>query len=133
MLFSSPTVVFAPNNPTLYAIADAALNLKQPYDSLRVVSLGVGSYPEPKSWRSLFKFLPSVSLIQKILGTNTCSMETLRSILFDNVKTVRISETFNEPEMATDLLETNLKKLNRLVQKGRDSFGKMNKPLENYY
>jgi len=37
--------------------------------------------------------------------------------LFDNVKTVRISETFNEPEMATDLLETNLKKLNRLFKK----------------
>jgi uncharacterized protein len=51
-------------------------------------------------------------------------METLRSILFGNVKTVRISDTFNEPELATDFLENNLKKLNRLVQKGRDSFAK---------
>ena len=65
-----------------------------------------------------------VPLIQTILGTNTCSMETLRKILFREVKTVRVSETFSEPEMATDFLENNLKKLNRLVQKGRDSFAK---------
>lgn len=120
---------FCANNPTLYAIADATRSLKKPYESLRVVSLGVGSYPEPKTWRRFLKFVPTVPFIQKILGTNTCSMETLRFILFGNVKTVRISETFNEPEMATDLLEKNLKKLNRLVQKGRDSFAKNEKAI----
>jgi len=116
---------FCANNPTLYAIADATRSLKQNRESLRVVSLGVGSYPEPKKWtRSLLKYWPGVSFIQKILGTNTCSMETLRSILFGDVKTIRISETFHEPEMATDLLEKDLRKLNRLIQKGRDSFAK---------
>jgi patatin-like phospholipase/acyl hydrolase len=115
---------FCANNPTLYAIADATGNLKKEYESLRVVSLGVGSYPERRTWRSLLKFVPTISFIQKILGTNTCSMETLRSILFDDVKTVRISENFTEPDMATDLLENDLKKLNRLMQKGRDSFRK---------
>lgn len=115
---------FCANNPTLYAIADATRSLRQSYESLRVISVGVGSYPEPKNWRSMLKFFPTVALIQKILGTNTCSMETLRAILFGNVKTVRISDTFNEPELATDFLENNLKKLNRLVQKGRDSFAK---------
>jgi patatin-like phospholipase/acyl hydrolase len=121
---------FCANNPTLYAIADATRSLKKPYDALRVVSLGVGSYPEPKTWRRFLKFVPTVPFIQKILGTNTCSMETLRFILFGNVKTVRISETFNEPEMATDLLEKDLKKLNRLVQKGRDSFAKNEQALK---
>lgn len=115
---------FCANNPTLYAIADATKSLKQPLDALRVLSLGVGSYPEPRTWRSYLKFVPMVSFIQTILGTNTCSMETLRKILFRDVKTVRVSETFSEPEMATDFLENNLKKLNRLVQKGRDSFAK---------
>jgi patatin-like phospholipase/acyl hydrolase len=115
---------FCANNPTLYAIADATRSLKKTPESLRVLSLGVGSYPEPKSWRSFLKFVPTVPFIQKILGINTCSMETLRSIFFGHVKTVRISEVFNEPEMATDLLERDLTKLNRLAQKGRDSYAK---------
>lgn len=115
---------FCANNPTLYAIADATRSLKRSYESLRVLSLGVGSYPEPKTWRSLLKLFPTIPFIQKIMGTNTSSMETLRFILFGDLKTVRINEIFNEPEMATDLLEHDLKKLNRLIQKGRDSFGK---------
>lgn len=115
---------FCANNPTLYAIADATRSLKQSYDSLRVVSLGVGSYPEPDNWRGLLNVIPTVAFIQKILGINTCSMETLRFILFGNVTTVRISDTFNEPDLATDFLENDLKKLNRLIQKGRDSFAR---------
>jgi predicted acylesterase/phospholipase RssA len=116
---------FCANNPTLYAIAEATHNLKQDFAILRVLSLGVGSYPEPWSIRRLAKLWPGVPFIQKILGINTCSMETLRGILFDDkVKTVRISETFDEPGMATDLLEHDQTKLNRLLQKGRDSFGK---------
>jgi patatin-like phospholipase/acyl hydrolase len=115
---------FCANNPTLYAIADATQTLQQSYDSLRVLSLGVGSYPEPWNLRRLFKFWPGVRLIQKILGINTCSMETLRGILFGGVQSVRVSETFNEPELATDFLEHDLTKLNRLIEKGRDSFAK---------
>jgi patatin-like phospholipase/integrase-like protein len=97
---------FCANNPTLYAIADATRVLRQPYESLRVISLGVGSYPEPTNWRRWLKIFPTVPFIQKILGTNTCSMETLRFILFSNVQTVRINETFNEPELATIFWKT---------------------------
>jgi len=43
--------------------------------------------------------------------------------LFRQVPTIRINDSFTEPEMATDLLEHDLSKLNRLVQKGRLSFG----------
>ena len=49
-------------------------------------------------------------------------MEQLRSILFSDVKTIRISDTFEKPEMATDLMEHNLKKLNILRQRGSESF-----------
>jgi hypothetical protein len=49
-------------------------------------------------------------------------MEQLRELQYPDTPTVRISETFNEPTMATDLLEHNLTKLNRLVQKGRMSY-----------
>src|SRR5665647_2521243 len=41
---------FCANNPTLYAIADATLALKNSHGKLRVISLGVGSYPQPALW-----------------------------------------------------------------------------------
>lgn len=122
---------FCANNPTLYAIADAISALKIEPENMRVISLGVGSYPSPTVWRKagrlfqnwkLIRHLPSVDFLQKILGTNTCSMEVLRSVLFKNVQTIRINDSFIEPDMATDLLEHDLTKLNRLVQKGRLSF-----------
>ena len=122
---------FCANNPALYAIADATLALKQHHDNLRVVSLGVGSYPEPSFWKKAGRLRGGWGLVrhglnsdflQKILGVNTCSMEVLRNILFKNVPTIRISDAFVEPAMATDLLEHDLNKLNRLVQKGRLSY-----------
>lgn len=132
---------FCANNPTLYAIADAALALQRPLTDLRVVSLGVGSYPQPALWKragrllrnwALMRHVPNSDFLQKILGTNTCSMEVLRSVLFKNVATVRISDAFVEPEMATDLLEHDLNKLNRLVQKGRLSFATHEEKLKEF-
>jgi hypothetical protein len=132
---------FCANNPALYAIADATLALKQEHRNLRVVSLGVGSYPEPSFWKKMGRALGGWSLIrhgfnsdylQKILGVNTCSMEVLRSILFKDVPTIRISDAFVEPEMATDLLEHDLGKLNRLVQKGRLSYAQNGKTLKEF-
>ena len=122
---------FCANNPTLYAIADATLALKNSHGNLRVISLGVGSYPQPALWKragrlirnwALMRHAPGSDFLQKILGTNTSSMDVLRNILFKDVPTIRISDSFVEPTMATDLLEHDLNKLNRLVQKGRLSF-----------
>src|SRR5712692_9010333 len=117
---------YCANNPTLYAIADAVNALGKPHSTLRVVSIGVGVYPEPKRWGMawLFKRLLSVQLLQKTLNINTFSMEQLRTILFKNVATVRINDTFERPEMATDLMESNLSKLNMLYQRGGESFAK---------
>lgn len=122
---------FCANNPTLYAIADATKALNYAHSNLRVLSLGVGSYPEPTLIKKVRRALGGFGIIrhafnsgflQKILGTNTCSMEGLRGVLFKDVPTIRISETFAEPTMATDLLEHDLSKLNRLIQKGRSSY-----------
>jgi len=117
---------YAANNPTLYAIADATMALKIPRADIRVVSIGVGVYPQPSRtffdavwWR---RYLLSVQLLQKTLEINTQSMDQLRSIAFKDVETVRISDTFEKPEMATDLFEHNLEKLNILRQRGRESF-----------
>jgi len=116
---------YCANNPTLYAIADAAQALGRPPSELRVVSVGVGVYPEPRSWRSWLKtWFVSRQLLQKTLNVNTASMEQLRAILFKDAPTVRISDTFERPEMATDLLESDLTKLNILYQCGGESFAK---------
>jgi predicted acylesterase/phospholipase RssA len=115
---------YCANNPTLYAIADASVALQKPLSALRVVSLGVGVYPEPPRWSTWFlkRFVVSVQLLQKTLNVNTLSMEQLRTILFKDVRAVRINDTFERPEMATDFLESDLKKLNLLYQRGGESF-----------
>ena len=126
---------YCANNPTLYAIADAVHALKRDRHDIRIVSVGVGVYPEPKPpfWMRLAKrYVVSVELLQKTLEINTQSMDQLRQVLFHDVPTVRISDTFAQPEMATDLLEHDLAKLDVLFQRGRESFESREKQLRDY-
>ena len=74
----------------------------------------------------------SVQLLQKTLEINTQSMDQLRHVLFRNIPTVRISDTFEQPEMATDLFEHNMTKLNILRQRGGESFAKHEATLKDY-
>ncbi len=116
---------YCANNPTLYAIADATVALGREPRNIRVVNVGVGVYPEPKPGLKMWfakKYLTSVQLLQKTLEINTQSMDQLRALLFKDVPTIRISDTFEQPEMATDLMECNPDKLNLLRQRGRESF-----------
>jgi uncharacterized protein len=132
---------FCANNPSLYAIADAHLPLANSRENIRLVSLGVGSYPQPpffkragraiRDW-SIVKHIPSSDFIQKILDTNTSSMETLYKILFKDVPAIRINQKYTEPELATDLMEHDLAKLERLTQKGRRSFGAHEEKLRSF-
>ena len=126
---------YCANNPTLYAIADALVALKVPPEHIRVVSVGVGVYPEPKPGLKMWlakKYLVSVQLLQKTLEINTQSLDQLRDILFKDVPTVRISDTFEKPEMATDLFEHNLTKLNILRQRGAESYASRELILKQY-
>lgn len=117
---------FCANNPTLYAIADATVALEVPPENIRVVSLGCGNYPPPPvNWWTVDYWkqkTPGVQLLQKTLEINTQSMDQLRVILYKHIQTVRISQSFSEPAMATDLFEHDLKKLNVLTQRGVQSF-----------
>jgi predicted acylesterase/phospholipase RssA len=115
---------YCANNPTLYAIADATRALKHPISALRVLSVGVGEYPEPKYWlgKRLARRFFLARLLQKTLDINTTSMDRLRAVLFSDVATVRISDRFDKPEMATDLMESDLVKLGMLYQRGGESF-----------
>jgi predicted acylesterase/phospholipase RssA len=126
---------YCANNPTLYAIADAIHALKHERSNIRVVSVGVGIYPEPpQGWKMWFakRYLISVQLLQKTLEINTQSMDQLREILFKDIPTIRISDTFERPEMATDLMEHDLDKLNVLRQRGGESFATRESRLKEF-
>ena len=117
---------YCANNPTLYAIADAVKALNMKNEQLRIVSIGVGNYPEPpRYWHNwLISRFFLVRLLHKTLGINTHSMEQLTSLLFKDVPIVRINDTYSTPDMAADLTEHNMQKLNILYQRGKESFGK---------
>jgi len=124
---------YCANNPTLYAIADAVNALKKDIKDLSIVSIGVGVYLEPRrSFMMWFakKYVLSVQLLQKTLEINTQSMDQLREILYKDVDIVRINDTYEKPEMATDLMEHNMNKLNILRQRGRESFATREKQLK---
>lgn len=127
---------FCANNPTLYAIADATVALGVPPESIRVVSLGCGNYPPPPvNWWTVDYWkqkTPGVQLLQKTLEINTQSMDQLRVILYKHIQTVRISQSFSEPAMATDLFEHDLKKLNVLTQRGVQSFADHEQTLQSF-
>lgn len=126
---------YCANNPTLYAIADAVHALGRDRKNIRIVSIGVGTYPEPKPGIKMWlakRYLVSVQLLQKTLEINTQSMDQLRQVLFHDVPTIRISDSFVRPEMATDLLEHDLKKLDVLFQRGRESFASRENGLHEY-
>jgi len=126
---------YCANNPTLYAIADAVHALRRERTDIRLVSVGVGTYPYPKPSLLMWfakKYLVSVQLLQKTLEINTQSMDQLRQVLFHDVPTIRISDSYVTPEMATDLLEHDLKKLDVLFQRGRESFAPREKQLREH-
>jgi patatin-like phospholipase/acyl hydrolase len=127
---------YCANNPTLYALADVIGPLGQARENIRVVSVGVGEYPTPKpkmfSKMWLARYLESVTLLQKTLEINTQSMDQLRAILFKDVPTIRISDAYTQPEMATDLFEHDMEKLNMLFIRGRESYAKAEPELRTF-
>lgn len=123
---------YVANNPALYALADATGPLGFAPQDCRVLSIGCGQYPEPRQGfiaRKIKSFMP-VQLLQKTLEVNTASMDQLRQLLFPNVPSVRVSDTFDKPDMATDMFEHNLRKLNLLWQQGQHSFGRRENEIQ---
>jgi predicted acylesterase/phospholipase RssA len=116
---------FVANNPALYAIADATESLGHSREKIRLVSVGVGEYPAPTlpatSARKWLSKWPTVRFSQKLLEINTQSMDQLCRVLFRGVEVIRINTKYTQPEMATDMLESNMEKLGKLWNRGRDS------------
>ena len=126
---------FCANNPTLYALADVTGPLGKPRADVRVVSVGVGEYPPrlPKRFSKMWwatRYVESVTLLQRVMEINTQSMDQLRAIMFKEVPTIRINESFPQPHMATDLFEHDMGKLNDLFIRGRESYAKVEQDLK---
>jgi patatin-like phospholipase/acyl hydrolase len=117
---------YVANNPTLFAIADARNALKKESQDLAVLSVGVGSYNEPKKsifHRALFSLWP-FRHIAKMFNISSITIDQLRVILFPDVACVRVSEAYPQAQYATDLLESDPAKLRTLFTLGRASFEK---------
>jgi hypothetical protein len=128
---------FCANNPTLYALADVTGPLGKARADIRVVSVGVGEYPprQPKRFSKMWfatRYIESVTLLQKVMEINTQSMDQLRAIMFKDVPTIRINESFPQPHMATDLFEHDMTKLNDLFIRGRESYAKVEQDLKKF-
>ncbi len=125
----SPEVMdggFSANNPTLLAVADAHSALGIPLAAMRVLSVGVGHYMEPKK-TPVHTFIFQLwwfQMIQKMFATSTNTVEVLRKVLFPELVCVRIDDSFLDDQYATDLLESDVKKLRKLFVLGRESFGR---------
>ena len=123
---------FIANNPTLLAITDAVYSYKIARENLKVLSLGTGLFKEPKpplKQRLLGKFEMS-RLFLKMLEANSNTIEQFRELLFPDVLCVRINESNLQEEYATNLLESDTKKLEKLNAFGIKSFLKYEKELK---
>lgn len=117
---------FCANNPSLIALSDALNALHVAPENIRLLTLGVGHYPEPRrNWfmRRVQKIAP-VHILQRTLNVSSNTIELQTKLLVPQVKHIRVSDRFESPELALDFLESDLRKLNLLVQKGRECFSK---------
>jgi patatin-like phospholipase/acyl hydrolase len=126
---------FIANNAVLFALIDAYNAFKVPEQDIRLLSVGVGKYVEKSiSWK--FKILHKFNItkfIERVLSANTNTNVKLAELLFPNLKSVRISEVFNEPEYGTNMIESDVEKLKKLHQLGRNSFAKFEKNIDDLF
>ena len=126
---------FCANNPSLFALSDALNPIRIAPGNIRLLTLGVGHYPEPKrSWfeRKIQKLAP-VHILQKTLNVSANTTEIQIKLLLPHVPHIRVSDRFESPELAMDFLESNLGRLNLLVQKGRDSFSARETEIKTFF
>lgn len=126
---------FCANNPAVFALSDALNPIGIAPANIRLLTVGVGHYPEPKrSWlqRRIQRLAP-VHILQKTLNVSANTTEIQIKLLLPHVPHIRVSDRFESPELAMDFLESDLVRLNLLVQKGRDSFSSRETELKTFF
>jgi predicted patatin/cPLA2 family phospholipase len=125
---------FIANNATLFSIIDAHKAFERNKNDIRILNVGVGQYIEKASnlKTKLFRYFSLVKFVERVLSANTNTNVIMSKLLYPNLKTLRISESFPEPEYGTNITETNIKKLKKLIQLGRSSFAKFEKDIDKF-
>jgi predicted acylesterase/phospholipase RssA len=126
---------FCANNPSLFALSDALNPIGITPANIRLLTLGVGHYPEPKrNWiKRRIQRLAPVHILQKTLNVSANTTEIQVKFLLPQVPHIRVSDRFESPELAMDFLESDLGRLNLLVQKGRDSFSTRETEIKTFF
>ncbi len=124
---------FIANNSTLYSMIDAYKALNYDESNINLLNIGVGQYVEKFSGikHKFLKLFGIYNFVEKVLTANTNSNTLISNLLFPNLNMLRISDSFPEPKHGTNMLESDLKKLRKMVQLGRSSYAKYEKQLEN--
>lgn len=122
---------FVGNNPALFAVADAIGPLEKTPTQIRLLSVGVGEYREPRR-NLLYEYLLDrwpFWLARKMLACNTNTLEIVRQLLFKDIRCIRVSDAFAQRDYETDMLESDVNKLESLFQLGRESYAKKEKDI----
>ena len=123
---------FTANNPILFALTDALGPLNIRREDIRILSIGTGSYPEQWRWKwKLFNAFPTTRIMLKLLKTSSNTVETLRQLLFGDIRTIRIDDT--STDFKTDFIESRPAKLETIFQLGRKSFEKAESELRGLF
>src|SRR5262249_53659728 len=91
---------YVANNPTLFALADARDAFKIKLSDMRMLSVGVGLYNEPKRsllHHALFSLWP-FRHIAKMFNISSGTIEQLRKVMFPDIACVRVNEAYPQPE-----------------------------------
>ena len=127
---------FSANNPTLFALIDAVRALKIQRDKLRVLNIGTGDFPycvNPQMICSGFEHILSRNLISEILDVSSNTTGLITQFLLEDIKILRISDSFTQPSLKTNLLENNKIKLAKMFDQGKASFGKKEADFDKYF
>lgn len=121
---------FAANNPSLFALIDAR-QLGFSLDETALFSVGVGHYPAASANNltriaiRAARWLPSVKMLGGVLDVSSNTTGILQKLILKQVRTIRCDDTFNVPDLGTDLLETNTNLLKKLFGKGTETYQSM--------
>jgi uncharacterized protein len=120
---------FVANNPTFYAITDAMQALGKKDKEIKVLSIGVGEYPnKPINLVSkIVESLRPIHFFQTVLSSNNNAMEGLRKIIFPTVDIFRCDSNYMDNQYATNFLESNGQKLAAIKALGKE-FYRENEP-----
>jgi len=122
---------FIANNPTLYSMVDAYKALGYEESNIHLLNVGVGDYIEKTSGlgSKILKKLSFFQFIERVLTANTNSNTLVAKLLFPELDMLRISDSFPEPKHGTNMFETDLRKLNKMIQLGRSSYAKYERDI----